>query len=488
MAAWDTLSIAQRSQLMNIYRGYGITSLSDMRRMYNESHPQLETSDAPVAPMYKGGGKLFYNGGEFPPQTVALEQVLEQKKREVEKVRDKNYTYHIDSRTDKYDNDRYYDVVGARYNGIVKAMSDAGYSAEEIERLAPFLTVQTVLEGGWRVNKGYDSRGGGNNNFGGMRGGEFGFQNFDTPEDFYNAYLTNLEDKWGDERLGNGKGWRNAQSLDDYARIIQHRDLDLRTKELYDEYNRQHPGNEVFIYTPLWENNYTDLMGKEKFGGIQARVNAYLDMYKKNNPIQVPKSRKAASTRPLREDRLYTHLNNRDERAFQEWYAKVAQVNHLSPNPNDAEHAYDYRGYWKNATSEERLSGFKEGWHGTDTYKWPSHSTFSVESKYYDPKTMEGVGYWDGETFIPGSFNALMKASYIPIDQLMQIVENNKEYAKGGKIHIKPENRGKFTALKKRTGHSASWFKAHGTPAQKKMAVFALNARKWKHSHGGIKF
>ena len=61
--------------------------------------------------------------------------------------------------------------------------------------------------------------------------------------------------------------------------------------------------------------------------------------------------------------------------------------------------------------------------------------------------------------------------------------------ANGGPIHIKKENRGKFTALKKRTGHSASWFKAHGTPAQKKMAVFALNSKKWhKKSHGGIKF
>ena len=58
--------------------------------------------------------------------------------------------------------------------------------------------------------------------------------------------------------------------------------------------------------------------------------------------------------------------------------------------------------------------------------------------------------------------------------------------AGGGRIHIKPENRGKFTALKKRTGHSASWFKAHGTPSQKKMAVFALNAKKWKHGDGGF--
>jgi len=48
----------------------------------------------------------------------------------------------------------------------------------------------------------------------------------------------------------------------------------------------------------------------------------------------------------------------------------------------------------------------------------------------------------------------------------------------GSKIYIKPQNRGKFTRLKQRTGKSATWFKEHGTPAQKKMATFALNARK----------
>lgn len=54
-----------------------------------------------------------------------------------------------------------------------------------------------------------------------------------------------------------------------------------------------------------------------------------------------------------------------------------------------------------------------------------------------------------------------------------------------GGIFIKPENRGKFTALKERTGKSATWFKEHGTPAQKKMATFELNAAKWKHADGG---
>lgn len=76
--------------------------------------------------------------------------------------------------------------------------------------------------------------------------------------------------------------------------------------------------------------------------------------------------------------------------------------------------------------------------------------------------------------------NDLKATGVIPVEY--------RKFKSGGKIHIKKKNRGKFTALKKRTGHSASWFKAHGTPAQKKMAVFALNARKWKHSYGGIIF
>lgn len=58
-------------------------------------------------------------------------------------------------------------------------------------------------------------------------------------------------------------------------------------------------------------------------------------------------------------------------------------------------------------------------------------------------------------------------------------------FADGGNIHIKPENRGKFTRLKERTGKSSTWYKEHGTPEQRKMATFALNARKWKHAFGG---
>lgn len=65
------------------------------------------------------------------------------------------------------------------------------------------------------------------------------------------------------------------------------------------------------------------------------------------------------------------------------------------------------------------------------------------------------------------------------------IRDTYNKYASGGNISIKPENRGKFTELKERTGKSSTWYKEHGTPEQKKMAVFALNARKWNHKHEG---
>jgi hypothetical protein len=63
-------------------------------------------------------------------------------------------------------------------------------------------------------------------------------------------------------------------------------------------------------------------------------------------------------------------------------------------------------------------------------------------------------------------------------------------YAKGG-IHIKPENKGKFTASAKAAGHSVQEHAAsvlrdpNATPLQKKRANFARNAAGWKHADGG---
>lgn len=60
-------------------------------------------------------------------------------------------------------------------------------------------------------------------------------------------------------------------------------------------------------------------------------------------------------------------------------------------------------------------------------------------------------------------------------------------FAGGGKIHIKPENRGKFTKYcgGKVTSECIARGKRSSNPAVRKRATFAANARKWKHEDGG---
>ena len=52
-------------------------------------------------------------------------------------------------------------------------------------------------------------------------------------------------------------------------------------------------------------------------------------------------------------------------------------------------------------------------------------------------------------------------------------------------IHIKPENRGKFTETKKRTGKTTEELTHSKNPLTRKRAIFAQNAKKWKHFLGG---
>lgn len=79
-------------------------------------------------------------------------------------------------------------------------------------------------------------------------------------------------------------------------------------------------------------------------------------------------------------------------------------------------------------------------------------------------------------------------------------LSNKKKYKVGGKmelkrvekgksgIHIKPENKGKFTATKKRTGKTTEELTHSKNPLTRKRAIFAQNAKKWNHKHenGGI--
>lgn len=365
---WKDLSIAQKSQIMNQLRPYGLT-LSQMRQFVDNvpSSPLVERRDPYLqyaqAPVYGPGGKK-----------TSYAQRYEDEQREKAAIETQFPVFKNLTNADRHSTSQfgaeYYDVVNMHYHNLMNTMRTKGFTYEDALRLAPILTMQLVREGDWRTDRV-------DNNYGGMRVNDRTLK-FDTLDEFYNRYLDNLDEKWGASR-GPYYDWRGSEDYRDYAHRVNRDDLHLNTQEKYDAYNREHPKRPIYLYAPEWHNgdkSYEHLMGQ-----VRDRTNHYMRMVIDENPFT------------------------------EEMYNAPAEP---AAYPNDR-------------------------------------------------------------------FNLSM-------EQFQELLERNKQSKGGSKIHIKKENRGKFTALKKRTGHSASWFKAHGTPAQKKMAVFALNSKKWHHSHGGIKF
>lgn len=84
------------------------------------------------------------------------------------------------------------------------------------------------------------------------------------------------------------------------------------------------------------------------------------------------------------------------------------------------------------------------------------------------------------------ALNAANKGKLTSLPNSFESPELNT-FAKGGKIHIKPENRGKFTKYcgGKVTSECIARGKRSSDPAVRKRATFAANARKWHHAFGG---
>lgn len=73
----------------------------------------------------------------------------------------------------------------------------------------------------------------------------------------------------------------------------------------------------------------------------------------------------------------------------------------------------------------------------------------------------------------------------VNLDSLAPKANTAGAKSSGGSIHIKPENKGKFNATKKKTGKSTEALTHSSNPVTKKRAIFAQNARKWNHANGG---
>lgn len=151
----------------------------------------------------------------------------------------------------------------------------------------------------------------------------------------------------------------------------------------------------------------------------------------------------------------------------------------------------DYRA-WRSSLPANLRNTNDDDYDMRGAFKADMQPTLESDGYYHlqsrDPRTGRILKAPHHPTYLQ-AINTDARLGYYPVvdrdgNTYTQTWEGNR-YSEGGSIYIKPSHRGRFTRLKERTGHSASWFKAHGTPAQKKMATFELNARKWKHGLGG---
>ncbi len=158
----------------------------------------------------------------------------------------------------------------------------------------------------------------------------------------------------------------------------------------------------------------------------------------------------------------------KDENDYRGWRNKLPK-NLKNTNDND----YDMRRAYK-ASSDIQYNNKDKSYHlptrnpyNGRILKSPHHPTFII-GLYSDAR----IGYYPKTNRKTG---VTTTKSWKGNEKLLERL-GLKE---GGSIHIKPENRGKFTATMKRTGKTAEELSHSSNPLTRKRAIFALNARKW---------
>jgi hypothetical protein len=116
---------------------------------------------------------------------------------------------------------------------------------------------------------------------------------------------------------------------------------------------------------------------------------------------------------------------------------------------------------------------------------------FNPDAEGYDPaneqlgkQLLSNSKYDLGGRLNPSKVNRL-DDKHNPFLYLQKPLQFANEFKKGGTIHIKEKNKGKFTETKKRTGKTTEELTHSKNPITRKRAIFAQNAKKWKHEEGG---
>jgi len=147
---------------------------------------------------------------------------------------------------------------------------------------------------------------------------------------------------------------------------------------------------EVSINSAAYKTAYNSGNIMSKYGDMLAAGGNLPD----GEPYDIKKDYKASN-------KAYNNAEALNDKGFQNWYEKNT-LEGKNGSPYTDSQKYDYYSFYKNKGE----GNIKE--HFPDTYKRPSHPTFSNESIYSTPENPGGS--WEGEKYTPD--NGLRKKAY----------------------------------------------------------------------------
>jgi hypothetical protein len=150
--------------------------------------------------------------------------------------------------------------------------------------------------------------------------------------------------------------------------------------------------------------------GKFKFGSMYK-----VKKYNESHPFTPPTPTAAAYVKDLApgtdvENKYVTPLSEEEEHNFQKWVAK-----NKIPWRDEPTADYDMRGFWKAQQSgDPNAVRSEENLHFPDTWKTPTHETFSNESMSSNEETNPDNRHWEGDRLVHGSGTVLKDETPTP--------------------------------------------------------------------------
>ena len=172
----------------------------------------------------------------------------------------------------------------------------------------------------------------------------------------------------------------------------------------WEEVNSKFP--ELKGYEPTLLQDYVTTANSGKYGSWD-EVNAkFPEFSKKEQEVSSqdsePTSEISSEQQSTSVEPSLVKLSSEEEKSFRDWYSKVSAHKNLDTNPDNPNHHYDYRAFYKAEPGlAEGLLTDAPGAHFTDIGKLPGHPTFSNESAYFNDENKMQAGRWDGEIYIP---------------------------------------------------------------------------------------